>query len=109
MKKEEVKEVKEEEEEEDEEQEEDEEEEWRSANPLLTMPSFLHCNKGEAADLMQQGSAIATTSQKQQQQQSFQHQTATRNTNIWAYSGAFQATEISFNLLKLIPSDGISL
>jgi hypothetical protein len=46
------------------------------------MPSFLHCNKGEAADLMQQGSAIATTSQKQQQQQSFQHQTATRNTNI---------------------------
>jgi hypothetical protein len=82
VKKEEVKEVKEEEEEEDEEQEEDEEEEWRSANPLLTMPSFLHCNKGEAADLMQQGSAIATTSQKQQQQQSFQHQTATRNTNI---------------------------
>jgi hypothetical protein len=33
------------------------------------MPSFLHCNKGDAADLMQQGSAMATTSQKQQQQQ----------------------------------------
>jgi hypothetical protein len=45
------------------------------------MPSFLHCNKGDAADLMQQGSAMATTSQKQQEQ-SFQHPTATRNTNI---------------------------
>jgi hypothetical protein len=83
-KEEEVKEVKEEEEEEDEEYEEEEEgeEEWRSANPLLTMPSFLHCNKGDAADLMQQGSAMATTSQQQQQQHSFQHPTATRNTNI---------------------------
>jgi hypothetical protein len=47
------------------------------------MPSFLHCNKGDAADLMQQGSAMATTSQQQQQQQqSFQQPTATRNTNI---------------------------